>query len=672
MTQGYTGLPIKAQDQDGAFQYLQINSDNELYTSNPTIISVANSYTSSLSASQHFSGSWEDVSKYASISMFSNMDATSSLYAQFSLDGTQVDRTLILSNGSSSYHGIHNLIPITKYFRTVLANQSTPITSSRLQVLYNSNARIAHPSSRIADQVGDYSDVLNTRATLIGRTDGGVYTPIPVTPEGHLEVAIHDPTLPFGSLHTENLSPEFQADAVYKLNSDIVSYGATLSGQTYVSESYFVTQTGTTIYSQAYLQSRKRLRYRPGQGVVARYTTIFSDPVPNSYQVIGVGHSEDGVYVGYKNEQFGILYSRHGERTKKVFTVNTAGTTGNATVTLNGVAYSVPITGSSNANKTAWELAKYNYSGWAAQASGSKVIYVSSAASAKNGNYSVTGATVSGSFTTLHAGRAATETFVSQSQFNVDTLDGNGPSGYNIDPTKGAVFQINIEYLGHGAIKFLTETTANGNNPSFTSFHSINNPNTLTKPSFGNPSFPYSQAVYSAGSTTNLVAKCASFAGFTEGKKELQGSRLSYYRTLTTVNNTQYWALYTVYNGVIYSSKANQSVINILDLYFAQKDNQPTEIILVKNGTLVGNPNFVPFSSTSCAFWDQASTSVSWTNNNQVLWRGVLAASDNAEKIFDQDQLTIQPGEYVTVAAKGFVAQSADYVSVVLNTREDQ
>lgn len=52
-----------------------------------------------------------------------------------------------------------------------------------------------------------------------GKLDNGKIKEFAVTPEGHLEVAIHDPILPFGSLHVENLRPIFQSDAVYGINA---------------------------------------------------------------------------------------------------------------------------------------------------------------------------------------------------------------------------------------------------------------------------------------------------------------------------------------------------------------------------------------------------------------------------------------------------------------------
>lgn len=57
---------------------------------------------------------------------------------------------------------------------------------------------------------------------LYGTQDSGQLHQIPVTAEGHMEVAIHGPRLPFGEVSVESLSPIFQCDAVYGVNPLLV------------------------------------------------------------------------------------------------------------------------------------------------------------------------------------------------------------------------------------------------------------------------------------------------------------------------------------------------------------------------------------------------------------------------------------------------------------------
>jgi hypothetical protein len=510
-----------------------------------------------------------------------------------------------------------------------------------------------------------------------GETDNGAIVPFATTEEGHMEVAIHAPRLPFGSVHVENLKPVFQTDGVYGLNLGQVAYGSSGSGSVTTVNSAFSCSSGTTIYSQAFLQGRKRLRYRPGQGIVARFAGLFTTPVNNSYQVIGVGHAEDGVFFGYKNSDFGILYSNRGVREVQTLTVTTGATSnGNVTITLNGTAHTIAVTNASNIQRTVWEISQGSYTGWKAEPRGSTVLFIADAVGNAAGafTFAAGGTGAVATFAETRAGSAATELFIPQDDWNGDKLDGTGASGFTIDPTKGNVYEIGIQYLGYGALIFKVEVTLeNKNNPDFVVIHTIKLPNTLTNTSFGNPSFPFSMAVYSAGSTTDLTVKVGSFAGFIEGDKRLYGNRFSYFNSLTTVGATNYQALFTVFNTRYYAGVSNQAVINILDIAGALKHTSPTIFFLIKNGNLAGNPNFTSYATQSCSYVDTSATTVTFSTNDQLIWSGHLGDTGEIDHSFINalEEVTLQPGEWVTLAAKA-VTGTPSYVTGSLNTREDQ
>jgi len=532
---------------------------------------------------------------------------------------------------------------------------------------------------------GAYSSTVISK--IQGIKDNGEFTFIPSTNEGHLEVAIHEPLLPFGSVHVENLTPVFQTDAVYGVNSGQIQTPVTSgSGVATANNNMFDVSTGTTIYSQGVLLGRKRLRYRPGQGVIGRFTALYTAPVAYSYAIAGFGTASDGVYFGYgdtndlTNTSFGILYVRGGVREVKTLTVTTGATVAsNVTITLNGTAFTVPVTASSNIQRTVYEISTYtSYTGWDAYASGATVVFVRKSAGVTAGTQTF-GAGTTGAAATISqtkAGVASVDTFISQADWNSDKLDGSGGSGVTCDWTKGNVFQIGIQYLGFGAIVFKVETCLEGNNPIWVTAHVLNIPNTLTSPSFTNPSFPYTMAAYSAGSTTNVGVKTASFAGFIEGAKMLQGNRFSYFNQLTTVGATNFQALFTIMNTRYYGGKANQAVINLLSVSGAIKHTSPVIYYLIKGGTLLGNPNFTTLSTNSASVYDTTATTVTYTTGDQVLWTGHLGDTGEIDHHFgngsyNAEELTLQPGEWITLAAKSTTGTPA-YVTGSINTREDQ
>lgn len=91
--------------------------------------------------------------------------------------------------------------------------------------------------------------------------------------------------------------------------------------------------------------------------------------------------------------------------------------------------------------------------------------------------------------------------------------------------------------------------------------------------------------------------------------------------------------------------------------------------VLIKNGALTGNPNFLSYSTESMSMWDNTSTAVTYTDNSQLIWSGQIGAAGQISFAFT-DEMTLQPGEYLSVATK--TANGSPTVSITLNTREDQ
>jgi hypothetical protein len=621
-----------------------------------------------------------ELNDYAYVGVNLQVDEAGTLYFDFSQDGTNwstfpVDGFTI----ASGINEVHTAWKGGRYIRPRFVGVGGR-TYFRLKTFY-SNLPLPL-SAPLNSAINSDQDASVVRSVIVGETEGGKYVNVPVDVNGHLEVAVHSPRLPFGAIHVENLTPVFQYDAVYGINAGSVSTNTSGSGTATASDSNFVVTTGTTVNSQGVIQGRKRLRYRPGQGIVGRFTALFSSPVSNSYQIAGFGHAEDGVYFGYREiagntPAFGILYVNRAYRETRTITVTTASsTTESVTITLNGVAFSVPVTNSANIQKTVYEISQGTYTGWDAYPSGATVVFVANSSGSKSGTYSFVATTAVVIITQNKAGTAGTETFIAQSSWNGDKMDGTGNSGITLDPTKGNVYQIDIQYLGYGSIVFKIEGSLPGNNPDWIAVHSLDLPNTLSTTSFGNPAFPFTLASYSAGSTTNLTVKSGSVAGFIEGMKMLHGNRFTYYNQLTTVGSTNLQAVFTIMNTRYYGGRANQSVINLLSVSGALKHNSPCILYLIKGGTLAGNPNFQSISSNSSSLWDIASTTVTYTTGDQLLWTGHLGDTGEIDHHFgngtyNAEELTLQPGEWVTLAARS-VTGSPTYVTGSINTREDQ
>jgi hypothetical protein len=630
--------------------------------------SPSNSTITPLTSGSTWTGRWELVAPYNTVTTALKTDQAGTLYMEFSPDGVNADSVLSFDVAAST-NELHRLTAARLYYRARFTNSGSNQTYLRLQTLYGDHPLL---TSTMNSTISADSDTLATRSVLYGETDSGSFEAVPVDTNGHLEVGIHSPRLPFGSIHTERLEPILQGDAIYGVNTSNHAVTLNASGTATASDSAFVCTTGVTIYGAGSLQSRERLIYRPGQGIILRFTGLFTTGVASSYQVVGFGHAEDGVFFGFKGTQFGIIYNSRGKREVRTLTISTkSSTVENAVVTLNDVAYNVAVTNGANTIQTAWEVAQGTYSGWNAEAIGSTVVFVANSVGSLNGAYSISGATVVGTFARSSAGQAVTESFTAQSSWNGDKMDGTGNSGVTIDPTKFNVFQIGLQYLGAGAIVFQVEAAYAGNNPDWITVHTLLLPNTLTKTSFGNPTFPFTMSAYSAGSTTDLTVKCGSYAAFIEGERKVHGDRLSYTNTLTTVGATNYQCIFTIRNTRYFGGRTNQTVIKILSVLAALKHTSPCTIYLFRNATLAGVPNFATWSANSCALYDSAATTCTIASNNQLVWTGTLGDTGNLDFQFNGEEIRLQPGETMTLAAKSTTGTPA-YVVGSLNTKEYQ
>lgn len=514
-------------------------------------------------------------------------------------------------------------------------------------------------------------DARQSQAILTGTAANGGILEASITQGGHLEVGVRSPLFPFGAVHTEEANIIFQSDGIYGLSPEQLESANSGSATTLTETSLLKAKTGTTVSSEAKLRTRRRLRYRPGQGIVMRYTAAFTSPVVNSEQWAGLNNEENSIMVGYQNAVFGLIYRRHGAREIETLTITTGSSTAETiTVTLGSVNYSVAVTNTASTVRTAYEIAQGSYGNWRAYQRASTVIFINEVTGNVTGTFSITATTAVGAFAETRAGVSPTETFIPQSEWNADKIDGTGYSAVTLDPTKLNIYQIGIQYLGAGIITLEVGTVSSDGEFSWSRAHTIRLPNTLIILNFSDPCFRFSLIAKSNGSTTDLTVSSASFCGIVEGKSFLQGPRFTYENTSTAVGPTNYRALLTVRNDASFNSRVSNVVSNVVSVFAAAEHNNPVAVYLIRNATLVGSPNFQQYSSASPTSIDVAATTVTFSDNRQIVWSGPIGGVGQVSAQFT-DLITIQPGETMTLAARTS-ATTASYVRAAMNTREDQ
>ena len=341
------------------------------------------------------------------------------------------------------------------------------------------------------------------------------------TVDGVEKVYVDGPSGVFGSLDVTVIQPQGQGDFVYGV-SDLIFDTDTYAGASVTAAGGMCSvTTGIVASSWAQVKLRRGLKYRPGQGSLGRVTALFDTPVANNLQLVGLGNSESGYFVGYNGTDFGVLHQETGQVEVRALTISVGAGTGTVTVTLDGIPITVDIVGGGDTTQTAYQLATLgDYSqagdgGFTADAVGSVVYFTAKRPnSTSTGTYSVSGASIVGTFAQTKAGTDPTLTFVAQSSMNEDRVDGTGPSGFTIDPQKGNVFQIEYQYLGFGNAKIGVEDPVTG---KFINMHCFKNANARTTPVLKNPNSSVVAGVFNTGNTSAVTLKTVSMAGFIEG-----------------------------------------------------------------------------------------------------------------------------------------------------------
>ena len=106
------------------------------------------------------------------------------------------------------------------------------------------------------------------------------------------------------------------------------------------------------------------------------------------------------------------------------------------------------------------------------------------------------------------------DTWVPRTEWNIDKMDGTGPSGQVIVPQFGNVFRIVFQWLGFGMITFMMENTKTG---EFISVHRIEYANMYEWTSMRYPSFPMHIESTNTTNTSDVVVKVSSFSAMSEG-----------------------------------------------------------------------------------------------------------------------------------------------------------
>lgn len=632
----------------------------------PFIQSSVNTTTTPLGSGETYTGTFEQ-NGLPDVMVSCQTDNSGTLYFDFSVDGTNVTTFPVSGfSVSSGVHEFHTAVKGPRFFRVRFVNDTGAQSYLRLYTYYGVTRQGNAP---IGFTIASDADALVTKSVLSGVGDATAR----VTDHQALQVTLPpDGKTAFGELIAVEPSPIVQITFPYNVNTNLVDLYQNQSGTVTQSGRQVVMSSGAAQNSSGALRSKKSVKYVAGEGVLCRFTSVFTTGVAGSTQISGIGNESDGLFFGYNGTSFGILHRKNGSPEIRTLTVTTGSSDAeNITITLDGVAKTdVAVTNTGNTTLTAAEIAAADYSdvgpGWAAYAVGAKVEFKSWDAATHTGTYSLSSATSAvGTFAQNVAGAAPDDTWTAQENWNGDDkFDGSGITGVTLDPTNGNVYQIKYQWLGYGLLSFFVEDPADG---ELHLVHAIPYANTYTTPSMGDASLPFMSEAKNTTNNTALTVSVASFAIFVEGKLSDIGDNHNVRNVKSTVT-TALLPIISVRQGTHLNSKAVASFTRIIRATMSVEHTKPIQIVVIRGGTLTGAVWVDVDSGNSSVQYDVSATAITGGKEQFSIPLG-KSGNDNVSFLDDYYANILSAGEVMTAAAIAISGTGGD-AAVALNIRE--
>ena len=456
----------------------------------------------------------------------------------------------------------------------------------------------------------------------------------------------------FGENLSVTVTPVIQLDALYGLDPREFQTFSQFGGFSEATGTLFRVHTGTNAYGYGVLRSNRILRYRPGQGAMARFTAAFENPQAGVTLRAGLFSQEQALNIGYDDVtgQFGILRQNGGKTEIWKLTVTAATGSGNVTITLNGEAHTVALT-TDDATGTAAQIAAATFGDWTVEQCDNGVRFLSNSVGPMAGAFTMTGTVSTGVFTQNQVGVAHTNNWTYQTDWNIDTMDGNGPSGIEMDWTKLNIFQVNFRWLGAGEIRWAMENPDTGD---IVFIHREFYSNRNTDVHLNNPSFRigYVAANLSSNAVTDAHVSGASILAAIEGDiVDNSYTTATTSGTLTSLSQNILHNLISIKNSVVYKDKINLREVKPKTLSISSQNNSPIELYFILNGNLNINEEWLKIGDYSSVIKHTSAGGTFTLSNEQPVV--VLIGGINGTSTFDLSSynISLPPGSTFSVAA---------------------
>lgn len=251
---------------------------------------------------------------------------------------------------------------------------------------------------------------------------------------------------------------------------------------------------------------------------------------------------------------------------------------------------------------------------------------------------------------------------VPQASWNIDTLDGNGPSGLTIDPSLVQIFVIDLQWLGAGRVRVGVDIGG-----AVIYCHEFLHANILGTVYMKTANLPISYEIENTGTTasnTDMIVTCC--AVISEGGIEKEGYPFSVNNGTTAISVTTRRAILSIRRKSTFNSLTNNGlVLPSSHLVFSGSENVFYEI--VHGGTLGGTPSWTSVDPDSIVEYDVAGTTVT---GGKVIDSGYIPATSQGNSVIagvEQgllSKLSLTNGEIISLVVTSLSTATDVYGSI--------
>jgi len=216
------------------------------------------------------------------------------------------------------------------------------------------------------------------------------------------------------------------------------------------------------------------------------------------------------------------------------------------------------------------------------------------------------------------------ETKINQSNWNLDPLDGSGPSGYILDLTKAQILFIDVEWLGLGTVR--CGFVING---QLIHCHSFHHANFIDTPYMTTACLPVRTEITNTAETASestLKKVCSTV--ISEGGYELRGKPRSIGRpanNVFTMSTAGVW--YPIVSIRLKSDQLDAIAIPTNISALAEGNGGRAKYGLFVGATLGGNTTFTSVSSDSCIEYNYVANTIT---GGTLLQQGFLGITNQS------------------------------------------